>query len=160
MVERGILHIEDDRLCAKGTYRVIGLQRHDNDHILFFPDLHLINAFKPRFGNVHPVFCHFCSHRILLDKVSRSSIIPQMQGDLPQAIPVLERALEFARAHQEWGNGAYALWLFGEVAAHRAPPEGEEAEAHYRQALALAEELGMRLLQAHCQLGLGTLYTT
>jgi tetratricopeptide (TPR) repeat protein len=36
----------------------------------------------------------------------------------------------------------------------------EEAEAHYRQALALAEELGMRPLQAHCQLGLGTLYAT
>ena len=32
------------------------------------------------------------------------------------------------------------------------------AEAHYRQALALAEELGMRPLQAHCHLGLGRLY--
>ena len=32
------------------------------------------------------------------------------------------------------------------------------AEAHYRQALALADELGMRPLQAHCHLGLGTLY--
>ena len=29
----------------------------------------------------------------------------------------------------------------------------------YRQALALAEELGMRPLLAHCHLGLGTLYT-
>ena len=34
----------------------------------------------------------------------------------------------------------------------------EQAEAHYRQALALAEELGMRPLQAHCHRGLGTLY--
>ena len=34
----------------------------------------------------------------------------------------------------------------------------EQAEAHYRQALALAEELGMRPLLAHCHLGLGTLY--
>ena len=33
------------------------------------------------------------------------------------------------------------------------------AETHYRQALALAEALGMRPLQAHCHLGLGTLYT-
>jgi Flp pilus assembly protein TadD len=31
-------------------------------------------------------------------------------------------------------------------------------EAHYRQALALAEALGMRPLQAHCHLGLGRLY--
>jgi hypothetical protein len=29
----------------------------------------------------------------------------------------------------------------------------------YRQALALAEERGMRTLVAHCHLGLGTLYT-
>ena len=34
----------------------------------------------------------------------------------------------------------------------------EQAEAHYRQALALAEELGMRPLQAHCHRSLGTLY--
>ena len=44
--------------------------------------------------------------------------------------------------------------------AHRDPPEVEQAAAHYRQALALAEELGMRPLQAHCHLGLGTLYAT
>ena len=37
-------------------------------------------------------------------------------------------------------------------------PEGEPATSHYRQALALAEELGMRPLQAHCHRGLGTLY--
>ena len=35
----------------------------------------------------------------------------------------------------------------------------EQAAAHYRQALALAEELGMRPLVAHCHLGLGILYT-
>ena len=42
----------------------------------------------------------------------------------------------------------------------REPPERDQAEAHYRQALALAEELGMRPLQAHCHLSLGTLYAT
>jgi hypothetical protein len=36
--------------------------------------------------------------------------------------------------------------------------EVDEATAHYRQALALAEELGMRPLAAHCHHGLGTLY--
>ena len=42
----------------------------------------------------------------------------------------------------------------------RAPPapETELAEAAYREALALADELGMRPLQAHCHHGLGTLY--
>jgi hypothetical protein len=33
-----------------------------------------------------------------------------------------------------------------------------QAEAHYQQALALAEELGMRPLVAHCHLSLGRLY--
>ena len=56
-------------------------------------------------------------------------------------------------AHQAW-----ALWLLGESTARQASPEGELAAGHYRQALALAEELGMRPLQAHCQRGLGTLY--
>jgi hypothetical protein len=41
---------------------------------------------------------------------------------------------------------------------YRNPPEVEEAEASCRQALALADELGMRPLVAHCHLGLGTLY--
>ena len=36
--------------------------------------------------------------------------------------------------------------------------DGKQAEAFYRQALALADELGMRPLQAHCHRGLGTLY--
>ena len=33
-----------------------------------------------------------------------------------------------------------------------------QAEVYYQQALALAEELGMRPLVAHCHLGLGRLY--
>jgi hypothetical protein len=33
-----------------------------------------------------------------------------------------------------------------------------QAEAHYQQALALADALGMRPLVAHCHLGLSTLY--
>ena len=40
------------------------------------------------------------------------------------------------------------------------PPEWAHAATHDRQALALAEELSMRPLQARCHRGLGTLYTT
>jgi tetratricopeptide (TPR) repeat protein len=40
------------------------------------------------------------------------------------------------------------------------PLEITLAETHYQQALALAEALGMRPLQAHCHRGLGTLYAT
>jgi tetratricopeptide (TPR) repeat protein len=81
-----------------------------------------------------------------------------LAGHLEEAHTLAERALALARAHQERGNEAYALRLLGDMAARRDPPESEPAEAHYRQALALAEALGMRPLQAHCHLGRGTLY--
>jgi tetratricopeptide (TPR) repeat protein len=81
-----------------------------------------------------------------------------MAGRLDEAYTQAQRALEFSRAHQERGHEAYALRLFGAVAAQRHPPEAAQAAAHYQQALALAEALSMRPLQAHCHLGLGTLY--
>ena len=49
-----------------------------------------------------------------------------------------------------------ALRLLGDVTARPDPPG--HADGHYRDALALAEELGMRPLVGHCHLGLGTLY--
>jgi len=81
-----------------------------------------------------------------------------LAGHLEEAHTLAERVLAFTRAHQERGHQAYALRLLGEIAARREPPECAQAEAHYRQALILAEELGMRPLQAHCHRGLGTLY--
>ena len=50
--------------------------------------------------------------------------------------------------------------LLGDMQARGEPPEIEQAAGYYLQALALAEELGMRPLQAHCHRGLGTLYAT
>jgi heterodisulfide reductase subunit B len=46
----------------------------------------------------------------------------------------------------------------GEIAAREDPLDIGKAEEHYRQALAVAEELGMRPLVAHCDVGLGKLY--
>ena len=79
-----------------------------------------------------------------------------LAGHLEEAHALAERALALAREHQERGHEAYALRLLGEIAARREPPERDQAGDHYRQALALAEELGMRPLEAHCHLGLGT----
>jgi class 3 adenylate cyclase/tetratricopeptide (TPR) repeat protein len=79
-------------------------------------------------------------------------------GRLEEAQALAERALALACEHQERGHQAYALRLLGDIAARREPPERDQAEAYYRQALALVEELGMRPLAAHCHLGLGTLY--
>jgi tetratricopeptide (TPR) repeat protein len=64
-----------------------------------------------------------------------------------------------ARQQKARGDEALALYQLGIVQAHADPPELAPAEADYQQALALAGELGMRPLQAHCHLALGTLYT-
>jgi tetratricopeptide (TPR) repeat protein len=81
-----------------------------------------------------------------------------LAGRLEEAHTLAAGALAFARGHQEHGSEAYALRLLGEIAAQHDAPQIESAEAHYRQALALAEELGMRPLVAHCHRGLGMLY--
>jgi tetratricopeptide (TPR) repeat protein len=81
-----------------------------------------------------------------------------LAGRLEEARQRAAQALDLARQHQQRGIQAWALWLLGESTARQATPEVESATGHYRQALALAEELGMRPLQAHCYLGLGTLY--
>jgi tetratricopeptide (TPR) repeat protein len=79
-------------------------------------------------------------------------------GRLEEAHTLAARALAHFRTHRHRGREAYALRLLGDIATHWDPPEVEEADASYRQALALANELGMRPLAAHCHRGLGTLY--
>jgi tetratricopeptide (TPR) repeat protein len=74
------------------------------------------------------------------------------------ALALAQRALEHSRVQKERGYQAHALRLLGEIAAQRNSPDVPQAEAHYQHALALAEALGMRPLQAHCHRGLGTLY--
>jgi tetratricopeptide (TPR) repeat protein len=81
-----------------------------------------------------------------------------LAGHLEEASTLAKYFLEGACTHRQRGHEAYALRLLGEIAARRDPLQIKLAEAHYRQALALAEELGMRPLQAHCHRGLGTLY--
>jgi hypothetical protein len=59
---------------------------------------------------------------------------------------------------QERGHQVYALRLLGDIAARREPLESEQAGDAYRQAFALAKDLGMRPLAAHCHRSLGELY--
>jgi tetratricopeptide (TPR) repeat protein len=89
--------------------------------------------------------------------VAHQSEAMLLSGRLEEALSLAQQALELARTHKERGHEAWSLRLLGDIAARREPLEAEPA-AHYRQALALAEELGMRPLQAHCHLGLGMLY--
>jgi hypothetical protein len=50
------------------------------------------------------------------------------------------------------------LRIFREIGARGEPPDLASVARRYHQALALAEQLEMRPLQAHCHLGLGKLY--
>jgi tetratricopeptide (TPR) repeat protein len=81
-----------------------------------------------------------------------------LAGRLEEAQALAERALVLAREYQERGHQAYTLRLLGEIVARRNPPESAQAEAHYQQALALAEALSMRPLVARCYLDLGRLH--
>jgi class 3 adenylate cyclase/tetratricopeptide (TPR) repeat protein len=81
-----------------------------------------------------------------------------LAGRLEEARQRATQAVDLARQYKQHGTQAWALWLLGESTARPASPEVEPATGHYRQALALAEALGMRPLQAHCHRGLGTLY--
>jgi len=77
-------------------------------------------------------------------------------GRLDEARRLGERAIESSPSHP--GFAAHALRLLGDIATHPDRFDAESGEAHYRQALALAEARGMRPLVAHCHRGLGTLY--
>jgi len=79
-------------------------------------------------------------------------------GRIEDAAQLGRQALDLARKHKQRGHEAYSLRLLGEVAARREPPDVGEAEAHYRGAIGLAGELGMRPLAAHSHLGIGKLY--
>jgi tetratricopeptide (TPR) repeat protein len=78
------------------------------------------------------------------------------RGRLDEARRLGDHALESSPCQP--GFAAHARHLLGDIATHPDRFDGESGEAHYRQALALAEPRGMRPLVAHCHLGLGELY--
>jgi class 3 adenylate cyclase/ribosomal protein L40E len=112
--------------------------------------------------------------RFLDDALKRAVVTPYMVGHLlwltclgeahllagrmEEAAKVAEQALSRCRDCGEKGNMAWAMRLLGEIETHRDPPEAEKAEECYRDSIAIAEELRMRPLIAHCHLGLGKLY--
>jgi len=65
-------------------------------------------------------------------------------------------AVTFARERGQRPFEARSLRLLGDVVAPRDSPE--HADGYYRDALTLAEALGMRPLVAHCHAGLSKLY--
>ena len=85
--------------------------------------------------------------------LARASLV---LGRLDDARRLVDRAVEFSGGRP--GVMTYALHLLGDIATHNDRFDAETGEAHYRQALALAEPRGMRPVVGHCHFGLGKLY--
>jgi len=78
-------------------------------------------------------------------------------GRIDDAASCAREALASTRRAEARAGEAHALCLAGDVAS-TAEDDDKAAEHSYREALALAGELSMRPLVAHCHLGLGKLY--
>jgi class 3 adenylate cyclase/tetratricopeptide (TPR) repeat protein len=114
--------------------------------------LPLLDQMLERVVTGHRMFCH----ALVLTELSETLLLV---GRMDEARALAGRLLELSHTHTGRGYQAHAYRLLGDVAIRREPLDVGQAAAHYRQALALAEELGMRPLGAHCHLGLGILYT-
>jgi len=79
-------------------------------------------------------------------------------NDLDAAWMRGQESLEYARRHNERGHEAWTLHILGDIAGRRRPDDVDGAARFYREALAIAEPLGMRPAVAHCRLGLGELF--
>jgi tetratricopeptide (TPR) repeat protein len=77
-------------------------------------------------------------------------------GHPTDARRLADLAVKSSQCHP--GFCAHAHHLLGDIATQLYHGDGEHAEGHYRQALALAEPRCMRPLMAHCHHGLGQLY--
>ncbi len=78
--------------------------------------------------------------------------------EVSEAENLAGRALELCRGRRQRGWEADSLRVLAEIAAHPARLDADKALSHYREALTLAGQLGMRPLVAHCHLGLGRLH--
>ena len=105
----------------------------------------LSNKSELRFGAIH----HH-SRALLAEAQMRV-------GNVVEAERLAGHAVELCRRHHQRGWEAESLRVLAETAAQPNRLAPEKAAAGYRDALALASELGMRPLVAHCLLGLGNL---
>jgi class 3 adenylate cyclase/tetratricopeptide (TPR) repeat protein len=148
--------------------RAVGLCQ-DADLPLFFPwiaaPLGAAYALAGRIADAVPLCTQALEQATATETVVHQALCRLSLGEahlladrLEAAHALAKCALALAREHQERGHEAYALRLLGDVLARHESPERSQAEAYYRQALTLADDLGMRPLVAHCHLGLGALY--
>jgi class 3 adenylate cyclase/tetratricopeptide (TPR) repeat protein len=92
-------------------------------------------------------------HSLRLAYASEAYLVSSREAD---ALKAATRALELARKHGERANEAYSLRILGEVELNRR--NLDEAKGWLLEALALANELGMLPLEAHCHKGLASIF--
>ncbi|SDR61293.1 SAM domain (Sterile alpha motif) [Paraburkholderia tuberum] len=95
-------------------------------------------------------------HSLVLSIFGR---VCQLAGREDEALAHAHHAIDLARASGERGNEAWAGCLLGDLVSdgNATAPRIEEAHNHYRMALMIAHDLGMRPLQAQCLYGLSWL---
>jgi predicted ATPase/class 3 adenylate cyclase len=98
----------------------------------------------------------FHAYQVSTDLLSSEAYL--VAGHIGDAAFRAQRFLVRVREKGQRASEADALHLGGEIAARTEPLEADAVEEQYRAAMALADELGMRPLSAHCHLGLGKLY--
>ena len=91
-------------------------------------------------------------------RMSRLAEAYLRSGRADEALKRARSAVELSKKHQERANEALALRVLAEITALGDSIDATSAGKQYADSLALAEELGMRPLVAHCHLGLGKLY--
>ena len=82
-----------------------------------------------------------------------------LAGRHSEAEDLARRLLAYSSKSKHRGSEAWLRCLLGDLLARHHPARLTHAEASYKEALSLAQELGMRPLQAHCYLGLGQIHS-
>ena len=79
-------------------------------------------------------------------------------GKLEEANSVAKQVLDSSLSQGYRGHAALSLYVLAESLLHADVSDIVKAEDHYDHAMALANDLRMRPLVAHCHVGLGKLY--
>jgi class 3 adenylate cyclase/tetratricopeptide (TPR) repeat protein len=122
-------------------------------------------AFVGRLDEAHHLLesavAHTASMRRLAGQAMRVAWLSSaylFAGRADEAETLARRGLELAAESKDKGSHAWLMGVLADVTVRRRPLNVEKAEADYGMALALAQELGMRPLRAHCHMGIGNLH--
>jgi len=157
-LDRAITALErSQRICEVSDIKVL----------LTHVDAHLgcAYAFSGRLTEAMPLFEQSEQQSTLMGRKAGQALrltwhghASLMSGDDKEAMQFASHALELAMRAKEKGYQAWVLKLLGDITAHGESKDTEQPARYYREALSLVNELGMRPLEAHCRLGLGSYY--